>query len=714
MPIDLTSRLTPLLQPRSVAVIGASARRENAAGNLVVRNLQQSRFEGDLHLVNPSGARIQGLTSVSSIGELPRVDTAVLTVPAASVLDSLRELEAIGCASAIVSSAGIDAGLADRLRGFSAESGMAVQGPNCMGLVNVTSGTPLWIGDGGLAGTPRGDIALVTQSGSAAIFVARSAWPAGFSKIVSTGNEFFLTTADYVDWLAADEDTGVIGLVVESIPDGPAFAAAVRHAHDGGKAVVALKVGRSATGAQATTAHTGALLSPTRSYDAYFEAIGVPLVRDYDELASSLQLLSRWRGRTPVRAGVGVLTISGGQAAITADLAEELPTALPALSDETSSALVALMPDVVPHNPFDGGGSVIAPPGTYERVLRVLADAPELGAVMIVVDAQSTLTDAEIEFEDVYVRAAGAIHDAGSRNPIAIVSSSSQDIHPRTLRLVDDRLPVIRGIRNALVALAAAATPPAAAAPARPLGLPSAPDLAQWRTRIGDGGLDAAATRELLDAYGIPFVQAVSVPDEDAARTAAERIGYPVVVKVESPDIAHRSDVGGVVLDIRTLDQLDAALASIRANVARQAPRARITGFEVQRQVPTDAVEAFAGFTADPRLGASVACGLGGTLVELLDDADAAHAPVSVDTARAHVDRTRLGAVLGGYRRLIAPTTSNSISELVSRLSWLADDLGDVLSEGDLNPVMITPGSGELTVVDALLVRRPAPGSRAR
>ncbi len=707
MTIDISTGLTSLLQPRSIAVVGASARRANAAGTLVAGNLLSAGFDGELHLVNPSGAEIHGRLALPSIRALPPVDAAVLAVPAAAVLDSLVELETSGCRSAIVPSSGLDAASLERIRSFAGTSGMIVHGPNCMGLVNLTTGTPLWIGEGGLAETPTGSAALITQSGSAAIFVARSAWPVGFSKIISTGNEVSVTTADYIDWLADDEATSVIALVVESIPDGRRFAEAARRAQEHGKPVIALKVGRSSAGARATTAHTGALLSSSRAYDAYFDAIGVPVLHDYDELASTIQLLVRSDERPRVTPGIGVLTISGGQAALAADLAEDLGIDLPSFSAETQHALAALMPDVPPHNPYDGGGSVVAPSGTYARVLRVLADAPEFGAVMVVLDAQSTLSEAEIRFEDPYVLSARGIREEGCRNPLVIASSSSLDIHARTLGLADGVVPVIRGIRNALVALSSAAKAehPERRSARRPADLPSPETVAEWRSRIS-AGIDAELTRELLGAYGIPFVRSRTLPDETAAVAYAERLGYPVVVKVDSPDLPHRSDVGGVVLDIHDAGQLRAAVASICANVGRRAPDARILGYEVQRQVPSGAVEAFVGFTVDARIGGSAACGLGGTLVELLDDAATAHTPVDESTARLQIAATRLGALLDGHRNLVTRTDVAPLANVVARLSWMAEDLGTVLAEADLNPIMVTPGTGEVDVVDALLVPR--------
>ncbi|VXB14292.1 acetate--CoA ligase family protein [Aeromicrobium sp. 9AM] len=703
------SQLDSLFTPQHVAVIGASAKRDDAGGNQAIRNLQSSGFGGRISVVNPSGGTIEGLMAHTAIAELVdrQVGVALVALPAQAVLQALRELDSIGCPAAVVPSAGLSAEHIASIREFTASSGMLVHGPNCMGLINVSDRIPLWIDEGILMDLPAGDISLVTQSGSAAIFVARSAAPSGFSKIISTGNELGTTTADYISWLAHDPQTAVIGLVIESIQDAEAFTTAVRTARSAGKPVVALKVGRTALGGLATTAHTGAVLSRDAAYTSLFEAIDVPLVDDYDELASTLQCLSMLGDRTVAGTRVGVVTISGGQAAMTADLADGLGIALPQFADATQGLLEGLLPDMPVHNPLDAGGSVVAGDDAYDKSLLALAADDGIDAVLVVLDAQQTLSMAELEFEDCYISAVRAAAAQHPNRPFVIASSSSVSIHERTLELAGPDLPVIRGIRNALVALRGAAANSAAIIrpPHRQGDLPSATTVTDLRDRILRAESLAPTLRdEVLAAYGIPTVASGTVASADEAIVWARAHRFPIVLKIASPDIAHRSDVGGVVLDIRTEAELQRAAEQILANVRLEAPGARVAGFEVQEQVGA-AFEAFAGYVADPRLGATIGLGMGGTLVELIGDAAEALAPIDPMRAARLLSTTRLGTLLRGYRNLAPDTSGEPFTELVSRLSWLAYDLGDLVKEADLNPVLIEHGSGRVIVVDSLLVK---------
>lgn len=696
-----------IFAPGSVAVIGASSRRSDGAGNQIIRNLQQAKFAGKIHVINPAGSVIEGLQSVSSIADLPPVDVAVLALPASAVLPTLRELADQGCPAAVVPSVGLSSDDQKAVVELANSTGMFIHGPNCMGIIDVSAGTPLWIDEGILMDLPAGNISLVSQSGSAAIFVARSTSSGGFSKVISTGNEISATTADYISWLATDPDTKIIGVVVESIPDTATFTQAVHKAKEAGKPLVALKVGRTDKGAQATTAHTGAILSSNEAYEAYFEHLDVPLVDDYDELATALECLSGLGDRQVSGTGFGVVTISGGQAALAADLGEHVGIDLPGFSAATTTKLAGHLPGVLIHNPLDAGGSVSATADDYRQALQAVADDPSIDALVVVLDGQASLTAVEIEYEEEYYRAAVEVSRANPEFPVVIASSSSVSIHPSAREWVGGTIPVLRGIRNTFVALHAGAKNRVTPASSRPAGLPDAEKVLRFADEIQSRpeGLSAEFSRELLEAYGIKMVASAVVETIDEAVSWAHVHGYPVVLKVESRDIAHRSDIGGVVLNIRSDEELQAAGRRIKENAARNAPLANLQGFEIQEQIPSD-IEAFAGFVSDHRIGQTVGLGMGGTLVEILGDTARSHAPFDTTKSAAMIESTRLGKILSGYRNLVAPTPTEPFADLVSRLSWLASDLGDVVAEADLNPVLIEPATGRVRLVDCLLVGR--------
>lgn len=284
--------LTALLRPRSVVVLGASAKKR-ASGNDVLRNLRHAGYGGDVHVVHPVARSVEGLAAVPDIGALPAgIDTAVVSLPTRAVLDALRGLEKAGCRSALVPTAGLDHATAREIARFASASDMTVHGPNCMGVINLTDRVPLWISDNGIVRLPAGNVALIAQSGSAAIFIAHSTGPVRFSKIISTGGEYGATTAAYLSWLARDPATTAAGVLMESIKDVPSFIEGVAAMRAAGKPVVVLKVGRSSAGSTATTAHTGALVGSDAAYQALFDELDLPVVTDYDEMAAVLQCLA--------------------------------------------------------------------------------------------------------------------------------------------------------------------------------------------------------------------------------------------------------------------------------------------------------------------------------------------------------------------------------------------------------------------------------------
>ncbi|WP_405663026.1 MULTISPECIES: acetate--CoA ligase family protein [unclassified Streptomyces] len=703
--------LTALLRPRSVVVLGASAKKR-ASGNDVLRNLRQAGYDGDLHVVHPVASSVEGLEAVPDIGALPTgIDAGVVSLPTPAVLDALRGLEKAGCRSALVPTAGLDAATALEVARFAAASDMTVHGPNCMGVINLTDRVPLWISDSGITRLPAGNVALVAQSGSAAIFIAHSTGPVRYSKIVSTGGEYGATTAAYLSWLARDPATTAAGVLLESIKDVPSFVEGVAAMRAAGKPVVVLKVGRSSVGSAATTAHTGALIGSGAAYQALFDQLDLPVVTDYDEMAAVLQCLAV--PELPAAAGtrVGVITISGGQAALTADLAADRGLTVPRFAEATARGLESAMPGAPGHNPFDAGGSVEYPDGGFRRSVELIAADDDVDSVLVVLDAQATMTDAETDYEADEFRAARAVAESAPGKPVVVASSSALSVQPRCEEQAGPAVPVLRGIGNALVALQALARnrqPVADGVRPGARWLPEAEAVEALKEEVAQhrGALSADLTRRLLALYGLPLVESAVVPDADAAVRWADEHGYPLVVKVSSPDVPHRSDVGGVVLGVADEAALRQAVEDIAAQVRAAHPEAVIEGFEIQQQVAADSTEALLGFVADPVFGAVTTVGTGGTLVELYADTASALSPVGPDEAAALINRTRLGTLLGGYRNLLPKTDTSPLADAAHRLSLLGTDFAGLLTEADLNPAFVQHGTGRVLIADSLLVAR--------
>ncbi|MEV4036311.1 acetate--CoA ligase family protein [Streptomyces umbrinus] len=700
---------TALLRPRSVVVLGASAKKQ-ASGNAVLRNLRQTGYEGDIHVVHPVAPVVEGLDAVPDIGALPSgIDAAVVSLPAPALIDTLRGLDKAGCRSALLPTAGLDGATALEIARFASTSDMTVHGPNCMGLINLTDRVPLWISENRLTSQPAGNVALVAQSGSAAIFIAHSTGPVRFSKIISTGGEFGVTTAAYLSWLAQDPATTAAGVLMESVKDVPSFVDGVAAMRAAGKPVVVLKVGRSSVGSAATTAHTGALIGSDAAYQALFERLDLPVVTDYDEMAAVLQCLAVPDMPPAAGTGVGVITISGGQAALTADLAADRGLTVPAFADATARGLESAMPGAPGHNPFDAGASVAYPDEGFQQAIDLIAADATVDSVLVVLDAQATLTDEETEYEEDEFRAARVLAASSPGKPVVVASSSSLSVQPRCEEQAGPSVPVLRGIGNGLVALKALArnrrpVPDSARTPA--WWRPEAEAVAVLRAEVArrQGALPGQLTRRLLTLYGLPLVESALVPDADAAVRWATDHGYPLVVKVSSPDVPHRSDIGGVVLGVTDEAMLRQAVEDITTRVGAAHPEAVVEGFEVQQQVDTDRAEALLGFVADPVFGAVTTVGTGGTLVELYADNAYALSPVGPDEAAALIGRTRLGTLLGGYRNLLPKTDTGPLADAVHRLSLLGADFADLLTEADLNPAFVQHGTGRVLIADSLLV----------
>ena len=695
--------MNALIRPRTIAVIGASPKRQTL-GNVALDNLANYKFAGRVIPVHAEAPEIAGLAAVPAIEALPDdVDVALASVPAAGVADVVRRLDRRGVRTAIVNTAGFSAEQEAELRLLVGSSRILMHGPNCMGLINLSDATPIYTG-GITSRIRKGPVALVAQSGSAAISVVNSC-TAGFSKVVTIGSEYRVTGADYLRWLAADGDTSVIGLVLESIPDADCFADAVDRVHAAGKSMVVLKVGRSAIGARATLAHTGALIRNDDAFKGFVGRYGIPVVDDYEELIATLEAFAVCRKR-PTRGHVALMGISGGETALACDICDEIGLPLSVFSEATGSALRAALPGIAGQNPLDIGQSVGRQPGAALAGMTAIMNAEEVGIGVVLQDMQASLPASSHHNYTVHL---GTVAEL-SRNvdkPIVLISPTAEIMSDRLLaQLEDTGVPPLRGLWPGLVAVKSMA-----AWAGRRCDLRRLADRKLTAERAGlqreiagiRGPLPSKLVGRLLASYGIPVVKSAVARSAAEALTLAGRIGYPMVAKVMSADVPHRSDVGAVQLGIENEAGLSAALALIEKNVREKVPGAVIDGYEMQEEL-IDCVQAMVGYQAAPPYGALTIVGTGGVLVELEADKALSLSPLTAIEAGALLAATRLGKTLDGYRNLIPRTDTAALSGLVANLSELAADFADLVPECDLNPVLIRKGSGEVRVVDALFV----------
>jgi acetyltransferase len=609
-----------IMRPRTVAVIGASATR-TTQGNHVIGNLLRAGFARRIIPVHATATEINNLPVVNSIAALPPdIDVAVVAIPAAGVAACLAELEQARVHAAVVFSNGFTPKQEQDFRRVSDTSVMTIHGPNCMGLIDLHEAMPLYPATITAKVRP-GNVALIAQSGSAAISLMNSSC-FGISTVVTVGSEFQVTAPDYLRFFATDDRTATIGVVLESIQRPAEFAAAVSQIYAVRKSLAVLKVGLSDVGNRAVQAHTGAIISPSEAYARFFARHHVPTASDYDELIATLECFSA-TPRTASGNRIGIVGISGGETALACDIAADLGIPLAKFGAATRARITASLPGAAGDNPLDLGATVNHTPDQDRSAISAILEDPQVDSLVFVQDAQATLTSTMLNNYTPNIVEYGK-HAGQTNKPVVMLSPSSENTHPRIHEmLANDGVPVLRGLRPGLVALrnlGIAGRRHSAKHHQEGVHQPSAA-AAEICTELAgfSGPLPTSLTRKILATYGIPIVRSAIVPDIETAVVEAATIGYPLVVKVASPDIVHRSDIGGVELGITNIAALREALALISARVAATMPEAQITGFELQEHL-SDHVEAIVGFVATPPFGALLTVGTGGTMVKLQGD----------------------------------------------------------------------------------------------
>jgi acyl-CoA synthetase (NDP forming) len=690
-----TEAVRALLHPRSIAIVGASAD-ETKAGGRPLRYLREMGFSGRIYPINPNRADINGLKCYRSLAEVgDPIDLCVLAVSADQAEKYLETCGQLGIKSAIVFASGFaevgpagrerQARLADAARAHD----IAVVGPNCMGFIDfrgrvaVTFTTALERrGD-----MPAGHIAFITQSGAIGAFVLALAQDQqiGFSYFITAGNEAVLGFADYADALLDDPDTRVIAGYLEGL-DGRRLVATARAALSADKPLVLMKVGSSAAGAAASAAHTGKLVGSELVYDAVFKQYGIVRAESVEQLLDFANVLTS--RKPPCGPRVAVVSISGGAAILIADWCDRLGLQMPAFSEATTARLRQVLPW------FSGIGNPVDTTG------RPLWDADMLGDTLAAVAADTgvdmvlchiglaTVSAARVSAE--VVAAAGR-----TAKPVLVTWAPENDPRPQQelrragVAIFSDPVRMVRAA-HALLGYAEAArrgcTPPGQ--PGRIAGPAAGAVVTEDRAKrwLGEHGLRLPRERIATSA--------------DEAVQLAGQIGFPVVAKVISPDILHRSDVGGVRLDLRDPEAVRQAFRQVSSVV----PGARIDGVLIGEQLPPGLELIISGFR-DPDFGPCVLCGVGGIYAEILSDTAVRQAPIDPDEATVMLRGLRGSALFSGARGGW-PADLDAASHVLARLSELIASCPEDVSTIEINPLVVYPAGKGAVVLDALIVRK--------
>ncbi len=684
--------LNCLFKPRSVAVIGASSRPQ-AVGTVLMRNLLQGGFSGPIMPVNPKYQAISGVLAYPDIASLPLTpDLAVISTPPSTVVDAISALAARGTKAAIVLTAGL--GATPHESGRSAQEAMLeiakandmrLLGPNCLGLL--VPGIGLNASFAPAAALP-GKIAFVSQSGALCTAVLDWARPKGigFSHFISIGDSADVDFGDVLDYLGSDPNTRAILLYIESIHQRRNFMSAARAAARN-KPVLAIKAGRFAEGAKAAASHTGALAGADVVYDAAIARAGMLRVYDFDELFAAVETLAR--ARPPKGERLAVMTNGGGIGVLAVDDLIERGGKLAELAPETVARLDAVLPKTWSKaNPVDIIGDAAG--SRYVDTLNILLDAKEVDAVLVM-HAPTAISSAT-EIAESVIR---CVKDR-SRANVATCWVGEEAVGPARRLFSEANIPTFETPGGAVRAFMHLVqyrrnqellmeTPPSAPTEFKP-ATATARLVVENAISNDTEVMSEPEAKAVLSAYGVPTIEThIARTPADAARLARE-MGGPVALKILSHDISHKSDVGGVRLNLTTPVEVEKAAEAMLERVGKGFPNARIQGFTVQKMARRPgAHELIVGVSTDPIFGPVILFGQGGTAVEVIGDRAVALPPLNMSLAREMIERTRVYKLLKGYRDR-PPVNLDAICLALMQISQLIIDIPEI-AELDINPL---------------------------
>ncbi|CAG2159231.1 acetate--CoA ligase family protein [Cupriavidus numazuensis] len=691
--------LSQLLEPASIAIIGAS-RDTSRIGGVALDHLQRLGYRGTVYPVNPRYAEIAGLACYPDVESLPKTpDVAVLALGADDVLPQLRRCHAVGIRAAILYASGFaeagEAGIAlqAELTAFARETGMAIAGPNCMGLANLTTRAITAFATTFRAFPPQdgpGHVSLLTQSGNvcAIVYATGRQMDVGFHQFINTGNEACLDYADYLDYLADDAQTGAVVGYVEGLRNGPRFIDAAARLRAAGKPLIVLKAGESEAGSSATQSHTAVLAGNQAIYRAAFAQLGAMQARDPAHL-TDLAYLSGFRQRSAGRRVV-VASVSGAMGALSADLLSAAGLEVPRLSEAMQQRLQTAVPEIGGvANPVDMTGQLFNRNGLAYAVLDNLAADDDTDVIFLYATAYllDRVADELIEV-------------AAKTNRLIVVATTGEPTSRQ--RLAEAGVALFPDVARAAQALGTYVGWLGTAAPTAHWM-----DLRAQASTGAAGYLPAASTDEYqakqwLAGFGVPIGAEAMAATPDEAAKAADSIGYPVVIKVLSPDIAHKTEVGGVRLGLADAQQVRTASAEVVANAVKAVPQAEQRGVLVQKMA-SGVCELIVGVTRDPVFGPAMTVGLGGIFTEIFHDV--AHRLLPVDRTMAHemLSSLRGYRLMTGFRGKPAADIEAAASAIAA-LSDAAMALGDRLSEMEVNPLLVRQEGQGAVALDALIL----------
>jgi acyl-CoA synthetase (NDP forming) len=705
--IRLVRSLDRLLRPRSVAIVGASAS-PNSLGASVLRNLERAGYVGDLYLINPKRTEVLGKPCLASLDAVPDdVDCAVFAIPRAGVMDALRPCARRKVGSAIVFSAGFaesgNAGRAEQeeMARVSRESGMVLLGPNCLGMVNYVENIALTFVATPAARLEPGQqgIAIISQSGAmaAVLIVSLSARRLGISYSLSTGNEASSGVEDYVEYMIDDPHTKVVTMIVEQFRSPARFLELVKRANESGKRMVMLHPGSSSAARASAATHTGAMAGDYQTMRMKVKDAGVVMVETLEQLVDVSELLMRIPSMP--RGGAAVLTESGAFKAMTLDFCERIGFDLPAFTPEVDAALRAVLPDFIPPtNPMDLTAQALVDPDLYRRTLPVIISDERCGSVVLAIILTDESTS-RLKFPPIL----DAIR----------FMRTNRDVAPKPIVFagMDEGAQIASAYVEELRAMGVCFFP----SPERALQALSI--FTEWSTtrdrrRSSEstvrltieapfGVIPEYRSKEVLKQAGIPVPAGALARSVEEAVSVARRMRFPVALKAQSATLSHKSDAGGVILNLRDAEAVAAGWSRMHGDLALRMPGLVLDGVLVE-EMAAPGVELIAGARKDRDWGPVLLVGFGGVLAEALRDVRLLPPDLSVEAIMHEMYELKGAALLCGFRGNPVPDV-RAAAEIVSKLGMLMLSAESIM-EVDINPLIVHPEGSGASAVDALIL----------
>jgi acyl-CoA synthetase (NDP forming) len=707
--------LKPLLAPNSIAVVGASEK--PGPGRQVLENLAQLEYQGQVYPVNPGYEKILGMPCFPSLTEIHSaghsVEMVAILLNRNMVNPVLKEAATIGVRAGWAFANGFgEAGpegksLQQELEDICVQNNILFCGPNCVGYLNTNARVGTYSAPAPKSVKP-GNLGLIAQSGYLTLSVANSTRGLDFSLLCSSGNEAVVDSTDFISYMLDDTGTDIILAFIEQFRKPERLPELADRAREKGKPIILIKAGRSELAQRATVAHTGAIAGSDDVQDALYKKLGIIRVDDFDEMFETAELFSKLLPNLPAGDGIFSISLSGGVIGLLADLGEDLNLRYPAWSEEGKKTLLQVLPPYTAiDNPIDvwGYGRIEE---TYETCLMAAAKEEEADLVLISQDVPGGMAPKQVDQYETVAKAAVKVFQESTK-PVVMISNPSVGFHPEISSILDQgKVPLLQGTREGLKAIKSLFSYAEFQRKMRQEikkqeKLPTdAPKVDEYM-HLGRPVLSEYISKKVITAYGIPCAQEVLCKSAEEAIHAAKDIGYPVALKVISPQIQHKTEAGLIHLNLHDENAVIQAFEELIEKARACDPSVSIEGVLCQKKIEGAVAEAIVGILMDRNFGPAVVFGLGGVMVEILEDRALGIPPLSRSEAREMIERTKASQLLHGFRG--SPQADlEALTETLIRIGQLAVDWADRIEALDINPLLIMPEGQGVVAVDALFV----------